>query len=133
MFMLDTDTCSYIIKQRPISVLEKFKHLDSKKICISIITYAELLYGVERSNSKKNNHEVVENFTSRLVIIDWDLAAAKRYSVLRAHMESSGKIIGNMNLMIASHALSINAHVITNNTRHFSLVPGLKMANWVTN
>jgi tRNA(fMet)-specific endonuclease VapC len=129
--MLDTDICSYIIRLRPLSVLEKFKQLNASDLCISVITYAELLYGVERSSSKKVNHEIVESFTSKLVILDWDSMAAKHYAILRASMELEGKNIGNMDLMIAAHALSIGATVVTNNLRHFKVVKGLKVENWV--
>lgn len=131
MYMLDTDICSYIIRNRPLSVLAKFKQINTSDLGISVITQAELLYGVERSSSQKTNHDIVENFINRLIILDWDSDAAKRYAILRATMEGKGKIIGNMDLMIASHALSIGATIITNNTRHFEMVEGLKMENWV--
>ena len=133
MYMLDTDICSYILRERPIAVLEKFNQISAAELCISVITHAELLYGVERSSSKKINHEVVEAFTSRLIILDWDSSAAKEYGVLRAQLEQKGRIIGNLDMMIASHALSIGASIVTNNTRHFSVVPKLKSENWVEN
>ena len=129
--MLATDTCSYIIRERPLSVLKKFKKFSTSGICISVITHAELLYGVERSSSKKVNHEVIADFISRLFIINWDSNSAKKYAELRAYLEKKGKIIGNMDMMIAAHALSIGAKIVTNNTRHFRLVPGLKVVNWV--
>lgn len=131
MYMLATDTCSYIIRERPLSVLKKFKKFSTSGICISVITHAELLYGVERSSSKKVNHEVIADFISRLFIINWDSNSAKKYAELRAYLEKKGKIIGNMDMMIAAHALSIGAKIVTNNTRHFRLVPGLKVVNWV--
>lgn len=131
MYMLDTDICSYIIRERPVSVLEKFKRLEASDLCISVITEAELLYGVARTNSKKITADIVQNFLRRLVIFEWDGAAAKHYSLLRADMEKKGKPIGNMDLMIAAHALSISATIVTNNTRHFTIIPKLKVANWV--
>lgn len=130
MFMLDTDTCSYIIRERPVSVLEKFRRMDATRLCISVITRAELLYGVARSSSKKINREIVDDFTSRLLVLDWNEAAAENYGELRSRLESKGKIIGNLDMMIAVHALSLGATIVTNNTRHFSLVPKLKTVNW---
>ncbi len=131
MYMLDTDICSYIIRMRPISVLERFKSLKTSDICISVITQAELFYGVERSSSKKINHSIIESFTSRLIILDWDVSAARSYGHLRASMEEKGKNIGNVDLMIAAHALSIGATIVTNNILHFNMVKGLKIENWV--
>ena len=131
MYMLDTDICSYIIRLRPQSVLEKFKQVNASDICISVVTQAELLYGVERSSSQKINHEIVESFINRLVILDWDSNAAKHYAYLRASMEAKGKNIGNLDMMIAAHALSIGATVVTNNQRHFDMVDGLKVENWL--
>jgi tRNA(fMet)-specific endonuclease VapC len=131
MYMLDTDICSYIIRERPVSVLEKFKHIDASNLCVSAVTQAELLYGIARSSSKKVNREIVDDFTSRLIVLDWNSAAAEEYGALRASLEAKGRPIGTMDLMIASHALSIGAAVVTNNTRHFSIVPKLKTINWV--
>ncbi len=131
MFMLDTDICSYILRERPVSVLEKFKKVEKSGLCISVITQAELLYGVERSSSKKINHTIVHDFISRLIVMDWNSKAAEKYATVRASLEEKGKPIGNMDMMIAAHALSINATIVTNNTRHFSQVPKLKCVNWV--
>ena len=129
--MLDTDICSYIIRERPVSVLEKFRRIDASDLSISVITQAELLYGVARSASKKINREVVADFISRLIVLDWNGNAAEQYALLRAALEAKGKPIGNMDLMIAAHALSIGATVVSNNVRHFIAVPGLKSVNWV--
>jgi tRNA(fMet)-specific endonuclease VapC len=131
MYMLDTDTCSYIIHNRPITILAKFNALQTTDLCISVITNAELLFGVEKSSSKKINLEVVESFTSKLIILDWDVSAAKEYAKIRTHLKTKGKLIGNMDMLIAAHALSINATIVTNNTRHFQLIPNLKVENWL--
>ena len=131
MYMLDTNTCSYIIRTRPPSVLEKFKTLPISDISISSITQAELLYGAERCSSKTVTYSIIESFTSRLIILNWDSEAAKSYGYLRAYMEKNGRIIGNMDLMIAAHALSIGATIVTNNIRHFNMIDGLKVENWV--
>lgn len=132
MFMLDTDTCSYIIRERPISVMEKFQQISAKDLCISVITHAELLYGAARSGSKKVNRSVVIDFTSRLVTREWNVAAAEQYGLLRCALETKGHIIGNMeDMMVAAHALSLHATLVTNNVKHFSKVPHLKIINWV--
>lgn len=103
-YMLDTDMCSYIIKERPASVLEHFKKLDMDNICISIVTYAELIDGVERSSSKRINHAVIKDFTRHLDVIKWDINAAEQYAVIRTKLEAKGTPIGAMDMMIAAHA-----------------------------
>lgn len=131
MHMLYTDICSYVIRERPLSVLEKFKQADASGLCLSAVTQAELLYGVARSASRKINREIVADFLSRLIVLEWDGSAAEHYGELRAVLEAKGRIIGNMDMMIAAHALSIGATLVTNNTRHFQMVPKLKLLNWV--
>ena len=130
-YMLDTDMCNYIIKEHPIKVLEHFQKLDMNTICISIVTYAELMYGVERSSSKRINHAVVKDFTKHLDVVKWDLEAADCYAVIRTELEAKGSPIGAMDMMIAAHSQSINAVLVTNNQKHFSKVKGIKIENWV--
>ena len=131
LYMLDTDTSSYIIRQRPESVRTRFNALQLEQICISIITYAELLYGVERSSSTKVNRAVVDSFAHHLVIRHWDEAAAGHYAQIRTHLETSGTPIGGMDMQIAAHARSLGAVLVTNNIRHFERVDGLVLENWV--
>ena len=131
LYMLDTDTCSYIIRERPIGVLEHFRKLAMEQICISTVTYAELLYGVERSSSKRINRPIIDDFVQHLDVIDWDNAAAEQYGKIRADLEASGKPIGAMDMMIAAHAKSIKAVLVTNNQKHFTRIKGLKVENWV--
>lgn len=132
MYLLDTDISSYILRERPIEVLERFQKLDATQLGISVITEAELLYGVARSKSKKVNKSVVESFTSRLVIFEWDSLAAEAYGTLRAKLEAKGTPIGNMDMMIAAHAISLGATLVSNNEKHFKKVPKLKLENWVS-
>jgi tRNA(fMet)-specific endonuclease VapC len=129
--MLDTDMCSYIIKERPASVLEHFKKLDMDNICISIVTYAELIDGVERSSYKRINHAVIKDFTRHLDVIKWDINAAEQYAVIRTKLEAKGTPIGAMDMMIAAHAKSLNTILVTNYQKHFTKVTGLKIENWV--
>jgi tRNA(fMet)-specific endonuclease VapC len=131
IYMLDTDISSYIIKQRPISVLERFEATSVDKICLSVVTLAELIYGVERSSSTKINLPIVKNFVSCLSVLPWDSSAAECYGKLRTILEQKGTPIGNMDLMIAAHALSEDIIVVTNNTRHFERIPQLQVENWV--
>ncbi len=131
-YMLDTDICSYIIKERPFQVFEYFQKLEMEQLCISVVTYAELLYGVEHSSSKRINRKIIEEFVKHLTIVPWDEAAAEHYARIRAYLQANGKIIGAMDMMIAAHARSQNMTLVTNNDKHFSRVPKLIVENWVS-
>jgi len=131
-YLLDTDICSYIIKKRPREVLERFKAVSPMQLGISVITLAELLYGVEHSSSKTINLPIIENFVNHLQVLPWESEAAVHYSKLRVLLEQQGTPIGNMDLMIAAHALSLGRIVVTNNLRHFEKVPYLQVENWTT-
>ena len=130
-YMLDTNMCSYIIKERPVSVLQHFQELNIESICISIVSYAELMYGVERSSSKRINHSVIRDFTRYLDVISWDIGAADEYAVLRTDLEAKGTPIGAMDMMIAAHSKSLNTVLVTNNQKHFMKVKGLLIENWI--
>ena len=128
--MLDTDMCSYIIKEHPESVRQRFQTLAMEQLCISVVTYAELIYGVARSSSKRVNRPIIEDFVRHLDVMDWDTEAADQYGVIRAELEAAGTPIGAMDMMIAAHAKSIKAVLVTNNQKHFTKVKGLKVDNW---
>ncbi len=130
MYMLDTNICSYIIKQRPVEVLQKFEKIQKDQICISIVTYAELEYGVEKASSKRINQQIIQEFVDRLKVLPWDIDAAKHYATIRNDLEKQGIPIGNMDLMIAAHARSQKCTLVTNNLREFDRVPGLNLENW---
>ena len=129
-YMLDTDICSYIIRERPIEVFEHFETLKMDQLCISVVTYAELIYGVEHSSSKKINKSIVDQFVKHLSIIDWDKKAAVHYGNIRVLLQVKGNVIGAMDMMIAAHARSQRMILVTNNERHFKRVPKLKVENW---
>lgn len=129
-YMLDTDTSSYIIRNRPESVRVRLSGLDSSQLCISVITHAELLYGVKSAASAKAIRLDVEDFVRRLAVLEWDSTAAEHYADIRVKLEAGGTPIGNMDLMIAAHARSIGAVLVTNNEKHFRRVSGLAMENW---
>lgn len=119
LYMFDTGTSSYTTRQRPESVRTRFNALRLEQICISIITYAELLYGVERSSSSKVNRTIVEDFARHLAIRHWDEAAADHYAQISTRLEANGTPIGGMDMQIAARARSLDAVLVTNNTRHF--------------
>lgn len=131
MYMLDTNMCIYIIKKRPPAASGRFEEIKENQLCISVITLAELQYGVERSSSKKLNQDILDEFVSRLNILLWTEDAAKQYGKIRQQLEKQGTPIGNMDLMIASHALSQKCTLVTNNTKEFKRVSNLKLENWV--
>ena len=130
-YMLDTDMCSYIIKEHPESVRQRLQKLAMEQLCVSVVTYAELIYGVERSSSKRVNRPIVEDFVRHLDVMDWDTKAADQYGVIRAELEAAGTPIGAMDMMIAAHAKSIKAVLVTNNQKHFARIKGLKVEKWV--
>lgn len=128
LLMLDTDISSYIIKRRPESLLSRFeKH--AEQLCVSVITAAELRFGAEKAGRPKLA-ELVEAFLERLSIVDWTDGVNHHYARIRSALERGGTPIGNMDLLIASHAVSEGSTLVTNNLRHFSHVPGLKLEEW---
>ena len=114
--------CSYIIKSHPESVFNRFQKLKLDQICISIVTYAELIYGVERSSSKRINRPIIEDFARHLDILVWDVNAANQYGSIRVELEKQGTQIGAMDMLIAAHAKSNKATLVTNNLKHFTKV-----------
>lgn len=126
--MLDTDISSYIIKRRPATLIEKFeRHADS--LSVSVMTAAELRFGAEKAGRPKLV-ELVEAYLERLAILDWTNEVSGYYARIRSQLERSGRPIGNMDLLIASHAVSQGSTLITNNLKHFSSVSGLKVEVW---
>ncbi|ULA62472.1 MAG: tRNA(fMet)-specific endonuclease VapC [Nitrospira sp.] len=129
--MLDTNICIYLIKQQPPSVLERFLSHQVGDIGISSITVAELDYGASKSRQASKNRAALEQFLAPLDMASFDREAASAYGKLRAALEQKGTPIGNMDLLIAAHALSLGVRLVTNNGREFRRVPGLKVENWV--
>jgi tRNA(fMet)-specific endonuclease VapC len=127
-FMLDTDISSYIIKRRPPTLAEKFEK-QADTLSVSVITAAELRFRAEKAGRPKLV-ELVEAYLERLAILDWTNEVSGHYARIRTELERSGKPIGNMDLLIASHAVSQGITLVTNNLKHFSSVPGLKVEVW---
>ena len=130
MWMLDTDTCSYLLREQPPQVLARLDAVARNDVALSTVVSAELRYGAARAKSKKLT-TTIERWLALFVILPWDDAAAQSYARIRVAVEAKGRPIGNLYLLIAAHALSRKATLVTNNTRHFSQVPGLKLENWV--
>lgn len=128
--LLDTNICIYLIKKRPPSVLKRFDALPAGTVAISSITVAELEFGVQKSQYPSQNQQALEQFLLPLVILDFDHEAARTYGKIRTWLESRGKTIGALDMLIAAHALSKGLPLATNNVREFSRVPGLKVLNW---
>lgn len=129
-YLLDTDICIYVLNKRPPEVLSQFLAHEDDGIAVSVITASELLFGVRKSSSTKNL-AALEAFLASLNVLDFDLAAARRYGELRAHLEKKGTPIGSMDMQIAAHALALDLTMVTNNGREFKRVPGLRVENWV--
>ena len=131
-FMLDTNIVIYVIKRRPVELLEIFNaHVG--QMCISIITLAELMHGVEKSSKPDRNLRNVEDFVSHLDILQYDDEAAMHYGDIRADLEKKGNIIGVNDLHIAGHARSKGMILVSNNIKEFERVDGLRLANWTEN
>ena len=129
-YMLDTNIVIYVIKRRPVEVLEIFNR-HAGQMCISSITFAELIHGVEKSARPAQNMRQVEDFTSRLEVLPYASKAASHYGEIRANLERQGKPIGVNDLHIAGHARSEGMTLVTNNLREFERVEGLRLENWV--
>jgi tRNA(fMet)-specific endonuclease VapC len=130
MILLDTNICITIINAKPVAVLERFKHHRLGEIGLCSVVAAELAFGVAKSGSARNR-QALEMFLAPLTILPFDEHAAWAYGDLRAELEGRGTPIGSLDTMIAAHALSQQATLITNNTREFAQVPGLHVENWV--
>ena len=130
MWMLDTDTCSYILREHSAQVLERLDAVPCDQVALSSVVCAELRYGAARVKSKKLA-ATIEGWLALFTIVAWDDEAATSYARIRAAVEEKGKPIGNLDLLIAAHAIARDATLVTNNTRHFSQVPGLRIANWL--
>jgi len=123
-YLLDTNICIYLIKKHPPEVLARFQQI---QLHIPTITLFELYYGIEKNNSQQRNLVALENFIAPLTVVDFTLDAAK----IRNNLQKLGTPIGAYDIQIAAIALSLNMTLLTNNTREFERVKGLKLENWV--
>ena len=130
MILLDTNICIYIINAKPPEVLARFRHYHLGEVGLCSVVAAELAYGVAKSGSARNR-AALEMFLAPLDILPFDANAVWAYGALRANLERQGQPIGALDTMIAAHALSLDAPLVTHNTREFERVPGLRLENWV--
>ena len=133
-YMLDTDICSYIIRKHDPRLLATMQTQvrSGAEISISVVTYAELSLGAERVQSTARHNEMIWSFCSRLsAIVAWSRTTADEYARLQAGLLESGNPIGRNDAMIAAHAIDLDFILVTNNQRHFSRVPNLRLENWL--
>ena len=129
-YLLDTNICIYIINERPVQVLQRLIDAGQSSLALSTVTVAELAFGIEKSN-RADSLPKLENFLSKFPLLPWDKNAAWAYGKVRKSLEASGRRIGERDLLLASQALASNLTIVTNNTREFERVEGLKLENWV--
>lgn len=129
-YMLDTNTCIYIIKDQPESVQTRLQQIPVGAVSVSSIVVAELSYGVEQSTKKEHNRAALEEFLRYTLIEDWPAEASEIYGKIRTGLKTGGSTIGAMDLLIAAHTLYTKSILVTDNLREFERVPGLKLENW---
>ena len=131
LYMLDTNICGYIIRNKPETIKEKLKDMEKKnEIALSSIVVSELLYGVKKKGSMKLS-KIVNRFIDNFTIYDFDKSAATEYADIRDFLQKQGKVIGSNDLFIAAHAKSLDAVLVTNNVGEFQRISGLAIENWV--
>lgn len=130
-YILDTNICIYIIKKKPETVFNRFKAFTLGRIGISSITLAEMQYGIGKSSKPIQNQDALNQFLLPLEILDFNANAAIEYGNIRSSLEKQGTPIGSLDMLIAAHAISVGAVLVTNNTKEFNRVYGLKTENWV--
>ena len=129
-YMLDTNICIYAIKYKPEKVFQKLQEVEPEDVCVSSVTYAELVHGVEKSVAVEKNRLALSMLLANIEILDFDVDAADCYGKIRADLEKKGTPIGPLDMMIAGHAQSLGYTVVTNNVKEFSRVSNLKIENW---
>jgi len=129
-YMLDTDTCSYIMKRSNAQVLKRLSALPVSDVCISVITKSELLFGVEVSPRRRQDQAALSAFLNYIEVLDFPDPASPHYARIRAGLKRLGTMIGANDLFIAAHARSLGLTLVTNNTREFGRVSRLVIENW---
>jgi len=129
-YMLDTNIVIYTIKNRPLQVRETFKTHEGQ-MCMSSVSLGELIFGAERSSQTERNLADINGLIARMEVASFDGHASEHFGQLRAELYQSGQPIGPYDMMIAGHARSMGLILVTNNTKEFERVPGLRVENWV--
>lgn len=130
-YMLDTNICIGLIRQKPQNLIQRLMLCKPGDVCVSSIALAELAHGANKSNQVEKNLSALDQFLLPLVISDFDQQASAAYGIVRAFLEREGKIIGSMDLLIGSHALSLGVILVTNNVNEFQRIPKLKIEDWM--
>ena len=130
LHMLDTDMASFIIRERSPNIREKLGALLPSMLCISVMTRAELLYGLRKLPPEHRLNIAVRRFFKIIRTLPWESDAADFYADIRHRLVSTGQIIGEMDMMIAAHSMAIGAVLVTNNLKHYERISGLSLVNW---
>jgi len=128
-YMMDTNTCIFLMKNIP-NVVEQFKTKRDKGIVISSITASELYFGVHNSPTPKELAVLLANFLVCVPVVDYTDVAGNCYGKIRTELKRKNQLIGELDLLIAAHAKSLNLILATNNTREFQRVSGLTIEDW---
>ncbi|SRR5258708_35642881 len=129
-YMLDTDTCSYVMKRSHPAVLARLQQVRVSDVCMSVITKSELLFGVEVSPRRQQDEIALHAFLAHVEVLDFPDEAALDYAKIRAHLKTHGTMIGANDLFIAAHARNLGLTLVTNNISEFARVPDLVLENW---
>ena len=129
-YMLDTDTCSYIMKRSSDAVLKRLQRVPTSEVCISAITKSELLFGVEMSPRRQHDEAALNAFLQYVNVLDFPDEASSHYAKIRADLHKAGKMIGANDLFIAAHARGLGLVLVTNNISEFKRVRSLAIENW---
>ena len=129
-YMLDTDTCSYIMKRSHAEVIKRLQAVPVTDVCMSVVTKAELLDGVEVSPRRDQDNAALAAFLPYVEALDLPDAAAIHYAEIRGDLKKRGAMIGANDLFIAAHARALGITLVTNNTAEFARVRGLALENW---
>lgn len=129
-YLLDTNICIYIQRERPASLLKRFRKLKPGEAAISVVTWGELRFGAAKSRERERVAAALDEFVAAVPVLDMDPSVGAIYGELRAALERAGRPIGNNDLWIAAHARALGLTLVTNNRREFDRVPRLKVENW---
>ena len=130
-YLLDTNTCIYVIKRSPPQVYKRLRKLRIGEVGISAITFCELQYGVTNSSKPEKNQLALTEFLAPLEVLDFPSAAAVTFGEVRSRLKRAGTPIGSYDLLIAAHAFEQGLTLVTNNLKEFKRVPGLELENWM--
>lgn len=133
IYSLDTNTCIYLINGRSPSIFQRLSQQEPEDVVLSSIVVSELMFGAANSQFVERNYATIEAFIAGYYVVPFDLPSSRAYGELRAYLRKSGKPIGNVDTLIAAHALTHELTLITNNTKQFSRVPRLRIEDWTVN